>query len=132
MGWVDPLGLAGYEISAQTAATDTLARGVHVNVHGPGLPLKGGHIELKPNAVGTHVVLSPADKATRSMTESQWGKACACATRYLDDAKNIDRLAKAAQAGADALPGTARAVELQKVGDILTGHGTARTNPISR
>ncbi|SEK08667.1 RHS repeat-associated core domain-containing protein [Achromobacter sp. NFACC18-2] len=130
--WIDPLGLAGYEISAQTAATDTLARGVHINVHGPGLPPKGGHIELKPNATGTHAEFAPADKAARSMTAPQWSKACACATRYLDNANNVDRLAKAARAGADAFPGTTRAIELQKVGDILTAHGTARTNPISK
>lgn len=66
------------------------------------------------------------------MTGSQWSKACACTRRYLDDVKNVDRLAKAAQAGADAFPGTARAIELQKVGDLLIGHGTARTNPISK
>jgi hypothetical protein len=65
MGWIDPLGLAKYSISANTAGSDTLARGVHVNVSGPGLPKAGGHIGLKPDATGENIDLVPADSATK-------------------------------------------------------------------
>ncbi|WP_435037383.1 RHS repeat-associated core domain-containing protein [Pseudomonas neuropathica] len=129
---IDPLGLAGHKIGANTAGQDVLARGVHVNVNGAGLPPAGGHIALKPNAEGTHVVLEPADKATRAMPNSQWGKACECVLRYLDKPSNVDRLNKAAQAGVDANPNSARVPELKQVGTILSGHHAAGTNPVAR
>ncbi|CAJ0806863.1 Protein RhsC [Ralstonia psammae] len=128
--WVDPLGLAGYNVSANTAGPDTLARGAHVNVSGPGLPPSGGHITLAPNAEGTHAELKPADKGTRDMSDSQWRKACKCVEKYLDNPRNVDRLAKAAQAGADAYPNSSRAAELEKIGSILREHSTAGKNPI--
>ncbi len=129
---IDPLGLAGHKVGANTAGQDVLARGVHVNVNGAGLPPAGGHIALKPNAEGTHVVLEPADKATRAMPNSQWGKACECVSRYLDKPSNVDRLTKAAQAGVDANPNSARVPELKQIGSILGGHHAAGTNPLGR
>jgi RHS repeat-associated protein len=129
---IDPLGLAGHKVGANTAGQDVLARGVHVNVNGAGLPPAGGHIALKPNAEGTHVVLEPADKATRAMPNSQWGKACECVSRYLDKPSNVDRLTKAAQAGVDANPNSARVSELKQIGSILGGHHAAGTNPLGR
>ncbi|WP_371856114.1 DUF6531 domain-containing protein [Pseudomonas sp. R29(2017)] len=81
---------------------------------------------------GTHVVLEPADKATRDMSKSQWGKACECVIKYLDKQSNVDRLAKAAQAGVDANPNSGRVPELKQVGSILGRHHAAGTNPIAR
>ncbi len=132
IGLVDPLGLAGHKVGANTAGPDVLARGVHVNVNGSGLPPAGGHISLKPNSEGTHVVLEPADKATRDMSKSQWGKACECVIKYLDKQSNVDRLAKAAQAGVDANPNSGRVPELKQLGSILGRHHAAGTNPIAR
>jgi RHS repeat-associated protein len=132
VGLIDPLGLAGHKVGANTAGQDVLARGVHVNVNGSGLPPAGGHIALKPNAEGTHVVLEPADKATRAMPDSQWGKACECVLKYLDKPGNVDRLTKAAQAGVDANPNSARVPELKQVGTILSRHHAAGTNPVAR
>ena len=71
--WIDPLGLSGYKVGAQTAGGDMLSRGVHVNVHGPGLPAKGGHIGLVPDGKGG-IKLVPVDKATRDMSERQWNR----------------------------------------------------------
>ena len=130
VGWVDPLGLAGHKIKSNTAGSDVLARGVHVNVNGSGLPPKGGHISLKPNDVGSHVVLVPADKATRGMSASQWSKACNCVLNYLETPVNVDRLAKSAQAGVDSHPNSDRVAELKAVGSILRGHHAAGTNPV--
>ncbi|MFK7671921.1 RHS repeat-associated core domain-containing protein, partial [Pseudomonas lundensis] len=129
-GWVDPLGLAGHKIKSNTAGSDVLSRGVHVNVNGPGLPTKGGHISLKPNDASTHIVLVPADKATRDMSTSQWGKACSCVENYLETPGNVDRLAKSAQAGADSHPRSDRVGELKEIGDILRQHLAAGTNPV--
>lgn len=126
------MGLSGYDVSADTAGPDTSARGAHVNVGGPGLPPSGGHITLTPNADGTHVELGPADKATRDMSESQWKKVCSCVVKYFDKAKNVDRLAKSAQAGVDAYPNSNRASKLKKFAEILSNHRTSGTNPISK
>ena len=126
------MGLSGYDVSANTAGPDTLARGAHVNVSGPGLPPGGRHITLTPNADGSHVDLGPADKATRNMSESQWKKVCSCDVKCLDKARNVDRLAKAPQAGVDACPNSNRASELKKVTEILGKHGASGTNPISK
>ena len=128
--WVDPLGLAGHKIKSNTAGSDVLSRGVHVNVNGSGLPTKGGHISLKPNDASTHIVLVPADKATRDMSTSQWGKACSCVENYLETPGNVDRLAKSAQAGADSHPRSDRVGELKEIGDILRQHLAAGTNPV--
>ncbi|WP_277953331.1 RHS repeat-associated core domain-containing protein [Pseudomonas sp. TH08] len=129
---IDPLGLAGHKIGANTAGQDVTNRGVHVNVSGDGLPRAGGHIALIPNAQGTHVVLEPSDKATRAMPNSQWGKACECVLRYLDKPMNVDRLAKSAQAGIDADPNSSRVPQLKQVGTILSEHHAAGTNPVAR
>ena len=128
--WVDPLGLSGYKISANTATPDTLARGVHVNVHGPGLPAKGGHITLSPDEKSGSVVPLPADKATRDMSSSQWKKACQCLQDYLDNAKNVEKLQKTAQGGVDMHQGSSRSAELSNVGKILGGHLSKGTNPM--
>lgn len=91
-GWVDVLGLKkeNYDISGNVAATDTPARGVHVNVTGDGLPKKGGHISIvpgTPNKDGsiTTVTTAPADKATRDLSDSQFKKASEAVKTYLDD-----------------------------------------------
>jgi RHS repeat-associated protein len=123
IGWIDPLGLAkdkGYKVSAQTAGGDALARGVHVNVHGPGLPAAGGHVGLVPNAKGDGLNLVPVDAATRNLKDNQWAKVHKSVGDYLES--NVDRMSKAAQAGVDAYPNTARAREMEKVRDILNGH----------
>jgi RHS repeat-associated protein len=130
--FIDPLGLAGHLVTAQTAGQDVLARGVHVNVNGPGLPPKGGHIELKPDPKGTHVILEPADKATRNMNGVQWRKACKCVGSYLDESRNVDRMAKASEAGISANPNSGRVPELSKVGNILRNHHRDGTNPVSK
>ena len=128
----NPLGLAGHKIKSNTAGSDVLSRGVHVNVNGPGLPTKGGHISLKPNDASTHIVLVPADKATRDMSTSQWGKACSCVENYLETPGNVDRLAKLAQAGADSHPRSDRVRELKEIGNIFRPHLAAGTNPVNR
>jgi hypothetical protein len=66
------------------------------------------------------------------MSNSQWGKACECVVKYLDKPSNVDRLAKAAQAGVDANLNSGRVTELKKVGGILSGHHAAGTNPIAK
>ncbi len=134
IAWTDPLGLAKskYNVGANTAGKDVLARGVHVNVDGPGLPRKGGHITLQPDADGKSVKLAPADKATRDMSPSQWRNACESISEHLDDSKNVDRLAKSAQAGIDENPKSNRVDELTKVKGILQTHHGSGTNPVKR
>jgi len=130
--WVDPLGLAGYTAKSNTAGTDTLSRGVHVNVHGPGLPQTSGgaHIKLLPTADGLKVVPTKGSAAeTADLSDGQWTKVCACVIKHLDDSKNVDRLSKQAQSGLDTYPGTSRAEELAKVKSILDTHSKAGTNP---
>ena len=129
---IDPLGLAGHQVKANTAGQDVTNRGVHVNVKGDGLPRAGGHIALVPNAQGTHVVLEPSDMATRAMPKSQWGKACECVLKYLDKPMNVDRLKKSAQVGIDSNPNSSRVPQLKQVGTILSEHHAAGTNPLER
>ncbi|WP_274709110.1 RHS repeat domain-containing protein [Variovorax sp. S12S4] len=117
--WVDPRGLAGYEASmGNTAAQDTLARGVHVNVQGPGLPKAGGHIGVVPTHDGQGLTTKPVDAATRNLPESQQEKACQCVVDFLNKPKNHSKIAKQAQGGIDRFPGTERAKELEKVRDL--------------
>ena len=127
--WIDPWGLAGYNVSAQTAGTDALARGVHVNVNGPGLPPRGGHVGMVPNATGDGLNLVPADKATSELSASQWNKAQESVKDYLDKPANLDRMSKAAQAGIDAHPDSKRATEMAKVRDIIKTSQTTGRNP---
>ncbi|MFC7518492.1 RHS repeat-associated core domain-containing protein, partial [Herbaspirillum sp. GCM10030257] len=127
--WIDPLGLAGYTVGAQTAGGDALSRGVHVNVNGAGLPSKGGHIGIIPNATGDGVALVPADKATRDLNPRQWEKATESVREYLNNPKNVDRMEKAAQAGIDAYPNSSRTTEMAKVRDILNTHKSKGTCP---
>ncbi len=130
--WVDPLGLAGYTAKSNTAGTDTLSRGVHVNVHGPSLPQTpgGAHIKLLPTANGLGVVPTEGSAAeTADLSEKQWKKVCACVIGHLDDPKNVGRLSKQAQSGMDTYPGTPRAGELAKVKEILDAHQKVGTNP---
>ncbi|MBH1930180.1 type IV secretion protein Rhs, partial [Serratia rubidaea] len=138
--WADPWGLKkdDYTISANSAATDIPARGVHVNVHGPGLPAKGGHVSLIPGAVDpktktvTHLTHSPADKAASSVSASQWKKIQTSINNYLDDSKNIARLISAAQGGID-LPSSsmtpARLAQIKAVKALLEEHQAKGTNP---
>ena len=131
VGWVDPLGLAGYEISANTASPDALARGVHVNVGGDGLR-KGGHVTLAPSADQKNIVLQPADKVTRNVSSSQWKKICKCVVEYLDDPKNSRRMIKASEAAISKYPDVDRSSEFVQVRDILTRHHESGTNPVVR
>jgi len=120
MGWVDPLGLAPkYRITSNTAGSDTLARSVHVNVKGPGLPNTGGHIGLRADSSGKEIILEPADSATDKMNNNQWNKACSCAITHISNPNNASRLAKQAQSGIDHFPNTNRADEMLKVKSIL-------------
>jgi len=128
VAWIDPLGLAGYKVGAQTAGGDMLSRGVHVNVHGPGLPPKGGHIGFLPDGNGG-VKLVPVDKATRDLNPRQWAQASASVGEYMNNPKNVDRMAKAAQAGVDAYPNSGRAAEMKDVRDILEAHKVKGTCP---
>ena len=129
VSWIDPLGLAGYTVSANTAGTDMLSRGVHLNVFGPGLPPKGGHVTLVPNSDGTGISFSPADAATRDIKANQWNKLEKAMTDYVNDPKNSDRLMKAAQSGIDTYPNSARSQEMKKVKTILENHKTKGTCP---
>ncbi|WP_273869237.1 RHS repeat-associated core domain-containing protein [Serratia odorifera] len=140
LGWADPWGLKkdDYTISANSAATDIPARGVHVNVHGPGLPAKGGHVSLVPGDIDpkTKAVLNlavePADKAADSVSASQWRKIQASIKNYLDDPKNISRLISAAQGGID-LPASSmtadRLKQIKTVKAVLEEHKAKGTNP---
>lgn len=129
ISWIDPLGLAGYTISAQTAGPDTLARGVHVNVHGPGLPPKGGHVGLVPTATNDLLTTLPVDQATRDLREGQWKKVQDAVKDYMSKPQNVSRMEKSAQAGIDAYPNSNRAGEMSKVRDILQKHRIKGTNP---
>jgi RHS repeat-associated protein len=127
VGWFDPLGC--YEISMNTAGTDTLARGAHVNARGPGLPPKGGHVGLVPNAAGTGLTPVPVDKATRDLNSKQWNRLSNDVVAFFDSPGNVRRLRAQAQAGIDAFPNSARARELEKVRDICDEHLKEGTNP---
>ena len=127
-GWVDPLGCA-YDISANTAGPDTLARGAHVNARGPGLPRRGGHVGLVPNSGGDGLTPVPVDAATRDLKNKQWRNLSNDVTGFFDDQKNVQRLRSQAQAGIDAYPKSARARELEKVRDICDEHIKKGTNP---
>lgn len=117
--FVDPLGLAGYIVSMNNiAAQDTLVRGVHVNIEGPGLPRAGGHIGIVPTQDGKALTTKPVDAATKDLTESQLKKACACVVEFFKNKKYHSKIAKQAQGGIDSFPGTERAKELQVVRDL--------------
>jgi RHS repeat-associated protein len=126
--WVDPLGCA-YQVTGNTAGQDTLARGVHVNVRGPGLPPRGGHVGFVPNASGTGLVPVPVDAATRGLTANQSRRLMNDVVAHMDRPENVSRMRAQAQAGIDAFPGTPRARELQRVRDILAQHEEEGTNP---
>lgn len=68
--WIDPWGWAakGYDVSGQTAGRDTVSRGAHVNVHGPGSLNGGGHVGFIPNTSGTGLIMTREDAATRNLT----------------------------------------------------------------
>nr|WP_225977160.1 RHS repeat-associated core domain-containing protein [Paracidovorax avenae] len=112
--WVDPLGLTPgskgkYSISANTAGTDTLSRGAHVNATGPGLPPKGGHVEIAPvtttdksGATIEKLEPRPADAATRSMKEKDWQKLCTCVIDFAEG--NLEKIAKQAETGLASTP----------------------------
>lgn len=88
MGWFDPLGLAGYEVSmGNTAAQDTLARGVHINVQGAGLPNASGHIGVAPTADGAGLTTKPVDATTKNLSEFQLKKTCKCVADFLKNTK---------------------------------------------
>lgn len=127
VGWVDPLGLAGYPVKGSTVGPDVMNRGVHVNVERPG---SHGHVALKPDTTGTKIVLEPADPAMRKLSASQWKKVCECVIDYLDDSKNLARLSKSARAGIDANPKSNRVPEFEKVEAILKNHQISGTNPV--
>lgn len=93
---------------------------------------RGGHITLIPDTEGSHVILEPADRATRNMSKSHWRKACKCVASYLDDSKNVSRLVKASQAGISHNPNSGRVTELNEVGSILKKYYANGTNPISK
>ncbi len=129
--WIDPWGWAakGYDVSGQTAGRDTVSRGAHVNVHGPGLPNGGGHVGFIPNASGTGLILTREDAATRNLNEKQWAKVQEAVAKHLDDPKQVDRVSKIAQMGVDNNPNGNRASEMARVRDIARQHHTAGTNP---
>jgi RHS repeat-associated protein len=126
--WVDPLGL-NYDVTGNTAGQDTLSRGAHVNVRGPGLPPRGGHVGFVPNAAGTGLVPVPVDAATRNLTANQSARLNADVVAHMGDPTNAARMRAQAQAGIDAHPGTARAQQLAEVRDILDEHARQGTNP---
>lgn len=59
-------------------------------------------------------------------------KACECVFNYLEDSRNVDRLAKSAQAGISQNPKSHRVPELEKVKAILKDHHESGTNPLAR
>jgi RHS repeat-associated protein len=121
-GWVDPLGLVKkppYNITmGNTAGQDTLARGVHVNVSGPGIDGKPGHLTITPTTDEKGLTIKPGDAKTKGLSESQLSKACECAANFVNLPNNHSKIAKQAQAGIDAHAGTARAIEMGKVRDL--------------
>jgi len=131
VGWIDPWGWAskGYDVSGQTAGHDTVSRGAHVNVHGPGLPNGGGHVGFVPNQKGTGLTMTREDAATRNLNDKQWAKVQEAVGKHLDNPKEVDRLSKIAQMGVDNNPKGNRANEMAKVRDIARQHHTAGTNP---
>ncbi len=131
IAWIDPWGWAskGYDVSGQTAGHDTVSRGAHVNVHGPGLPNGGGHVGFVPNQKGTGLTMTREDAATRNLNDKQWAKVQEAVGKHLDNPKEVDRLSKIAQMGVDNNPKGNRANEMAKVRDIARQHHTAGTNP---
>ena len=131
ISWIDPWGWAskGYDVSGQTAGHDTVSRGAHVNVHGPGLPNGGGHVGFVPNEKGTGLTMTREDAATRNLNDKQWAKVQEAVGKHLDNPKEVDRLSKIAQMGVDNNPKGNRAGEMAKVRDIARQHHTAGTNP---
>jgi len=113
---VDPLGLAGYRVKMDNiAGDDTLSRGVHVNIWGPGLPDKGGHIGIVPNESGDGLTMKPVDSETKGLSGAQLKRACECVNAFMKVSKNYSKLEKQALAGIDQYPGTARATEMALV-----------------
>jgi hypothetical protein len=90
------------------------------------------NITLIPDTEDSHVILQPADKATRNISKSHWHNACKCVASYLDDSKNVSRLVKASRAGISHNPNSGRVTELNEAGSILKKHYTKGTNPISK
>jgi len=119
--WIDPEGLAKkkrYSVQMNnTAGGDTLSKGVHVNVFGPELPKKGGHMEIAP-IDGTKLVPKPADAVTRKISENNLANLCACVIDFAE--QNLEKIAKQAQSGIDKYPGSARAISLEEVKSIVT------------
>lgn len=104
LGWA----AKGYDVSGQTAGRDTVSRGAHVNVHGPGLPNGGGHVGFIPNTSGTGLIMTREDAATRNLNDKQWAKVQEAVAKHLDDPKQVDRVSKIAQMGVDNNPNGTR------------------------
>ncbi|MFC6970016.1 hypothetical protein ACFQLY_24100, partial [Paraburkholderia dipogonis] len=139
--WIDPWGLAKanpYTVTSNSASTDIPARGVHVNVSGPGLPPAGGHVSLVPGPADSNgniagLDIEPADRAARNLSDSQWRKVQGAIQQHLDDPKNADRLISAAKGGTDLPQGAmteSRRAQVAQVRDILGEHRSSGTNAL--
>ncbi|WP_395673203.1 RHS repeat-associated core domain-containing protein [Inquilinus sp.] len=136
--WIDPWGWAKskYNVSSNSAGQDALARGVHVNVDGPGLPRKGGHVGLAPNPDydpakpgSPRVIMRPEDPATKALSPSQWRKVQEAVTQHLDDPKNVNTVAKQAQSSLDTNPNSHRATEMKQMKSKLQDALETGVNP---
>ena len=106
-----------------------MSRGVHVNVSGPGLPGKGGHVTFVPDVENNRLNLEPADPATKKLTEALWKKTQLSVKKYMNNPQNVDRMSKAAQSGLDYNPNSHRAGSIRQTKAILDSHKNSRTNP---
>ena len=138
--WIDPFGLAkkggGFTIGANTAQQDVIARGVHFNVHGPGVPNKGGHLTLSPlkDATGKltgNFELKSADGATSKLTSKQMKQISSQVTDYLQPDGNVKKLSETAKGALDkgGIKDPKRIQQLKDVSSVLDDHIKNGTKP---
>lgn len=136
--WLDPWGWAKakYQVSSNSAGQDALARGVHVNIKGPGLT-KPGHVRLAPNPLydpknnpgEPRLIMEPADPATSKLSASQWRSVQESVANYLDDPNAVRTLAKQAQSSLDTNPNSHRATQMGQMKEILEDSLKNGANP---
>jgi len=138
--WIDPFGLSkkggGFTIGANTAQQDVIARGVHFNVHGPGLPKKGRHLTLSPlkDATGKltgNFELKSADVATSKLTSKQKNQISSQVTDYLQTDGNLKKLSETAKGALDkgGIKDPKRIQQLKDISSVLDDHIKNGTKP---
>jgi RHS repeat-associated protein len=138
-GWVDVFGLAktgdGFTIDANTAQTDVIARGVHFNVKGPGIPRNGGHLTLSPlrdlkgNLTGNFELKS--DVATQNLTKKQMKQISGQVTEYLRSEGHMKKLSDTAKGALErgGISDPRRIKELNDASSVLDDHLKNGTTP---